>query len=278
MRYYLACILTLVLSHGLRAQTLDKFIGAHAVRVDMTNHSKNDSLLQQLSGYKLVMVGEMHGTQEPAQFVSYLVDQLVANGSDVQLGIEIPEEMVKEFILKPSAEHLRESDFFKRGFLDGRANRDWFNVIVKYQSSQKVKLFFYDTESNMNPDSIMYARVRQKIIDKPTATTVLLGGNFHNRLIDSRSGKPMGAYFLNDRTISNLGKICAINHQYKYGTMKNSSGQGLQLRVIESAPTYYSEATHFKAYYSVLPENEYPYSAVLYTEKVTAAEIMNVKE
>jgi hypothetical protein len=273
---YIAGILILVLSNGLQAQTLGTFIRSHAIRVELADRSKNDSLLRQLSGYKLIMVGEMHGTQEPAQFVSYLVEQLIAGGGDVQLGIEIPEEMVSEFVRKPSAERLRDSEFFKNGFPDGRANRDWFNLIVKYQANRKVKLFFYDTESGANRDSIMYSHVKQKIIARPEATTVLLGGNFHNRLIVSRSGKPMGVYLLNDKAVLSLGKICAINHHYKYGTMKNSSGQGLQLRVIEPSPSYYSEATPFKAYYSLLPENEYPYTAVFYSEKVTAAEIMNI--
>ena len=86
----------------------------------------------------------------------------------------------------------------------------------------------------------------------------------------------MGVYFYNDKTLES--KVCAVNHHYKYGTMINSFGAGLQLHTIEAAPTHFSEATPFKAYISLLPEKTSPYTAVFYSGKITASEILNISK
>src|SRR5690606_35312328 len=161
-------------------------------------------------------MGEMHSTQEPAQFVSYVVGQLIRSGFDVQLGIEVPESMVADFVRQPTRDNLRNSDFFSRCYQDGRASEAWFELILKYHKTSKVKVFFYDQEQGNNRDSLMYEKVKSRLAENPQSVTVILGGNFHNRTIPSRSGKPMGAYFYNDKTLEN--KVCAINHHYKYGT------------------------------------------------------------
>jgi hypothetical protein len=273
MKYSIA-IIFIIQCHGLAmGQMLGDFLKANAVEVKLDDPSINRALLQKLSQYRLIMMGEMHGTQEPARFVSYLVKQLTSSGTDVHLGLEIPEAVVANFMNQPSPENLRRSDFFSNGYPDGRSNEDWLNLILEGQANPKVKVFFFDTNDDKR-DSLMYENVKKHVQD-PRSVTVVLSGNIHNRLISSRYGKSMRVYFDEDTTLALSGKICSVNHHYKYGSMKNNMGAGLQLRVIEATPTNFSEATGFKAYFSMLPEMDSPYDAVLYTEKVTAAKILN---
>lgn len=59
------------------------------------------------------MVGEMHGTKEPAKFVRSLVELLIRNGDTVQVGLEIPSEEVKTFTRTSPDSAIYASAFFK---------------------------------------------------------------------------------------------------------------------------------------------------------------------
>lgn len=272
---YIITIVFIIQYHGLlMSQTLGDFLKANAVEVHLDDSSSNRALLQKLSQYRLIMMGEMHGTSEPAQFVSYLVKQLTSSGTDVHLGLEIPEGTAAEFVRQPSRDNLRRSEFFSNGYPDGRANEDWLNLILQGQANPKVKMFYFDNNGDKR-DSLMYESVKKHVIQDPRSVTVVLSGNIHNRLLSTKYGKTMRVYFDEDKTLGLSGKMCSINHQYKYGSMKNNMGAGLELRVIEPATTYYSEFTTFKTYFSLIPENASPYDAVFYSEKVNAAEVLN---
>lgn len=64
-------------------------IKANAINIDKLD-SLNNAVWQALKDYKLIMIGEMHGTKEPAKFVIDLARLFTGMGDSVQVGLEIP--------------------------------------------------------------------------------------------------------------------------------------------------------------------------------------------
>lgn len=264
-------------------QLQNPYLKENAIHVDFTDTTFNKELINTLKKYPLILMGELHGTQEPARFVSYLVKNFITSGTKINLGLEIPADMIKSFIDGKSIHELQQSDFFSKGYADGRASEDWFNLIEKYYNHPMVNVFYFDQLDNdktPNRDSIMYVHVKDAIKEKPGRVTILLSGNIHNRLIAFKYGNTMGCYLADDKDLAYKGRICSINHRYKSGTMKNSSGGGLHFQILDPIESVYSESTAFKNYFCILsPTSEpTPYTAVFYSEKVTASEIMNDHE
>jgi len=83
-----------------------------AVKIDRQD-SLGDDIYNLISGYQLLMVGEMHGSNEPARLVESVADLLTRKGSNVQIGMEIPPGQMKEFLLSPTYNNIFSSYFFQ---------------------------------------------------------------------------------------------------------------------------------------------------------------------
>lgn len=272
--------ITTLLAFCAHAQSTQAALKTNAFALDLSDTTPNKRLLEIFGPHRIIMMGEMHGTQEPARFVSYAVDQLLKAGKTVNLGLEIPAVQMQDFTAAPSAKSLKQSAFFRTGFPDGRPGSAWFNLIDTYIGNKDVHLFFFDADPDAGTtdyDKYMHAVVRNVMMQHREATTVLLSGNIHNRLIPFSGGKTLACYLQQDTTLLTPAGVLAINHQFKFGAMENVTSEGFGIHKIEPTLTSFSEAVPFKMYFSTLDKNAGPYNAVFYTEEVTPSTAMTAR-
>jgi hypothetical protein len=123
--------LILAYTHSLSATTAQDYqayVKENAVKIDNLD-SLNHAVWHLLSDYKLIMVGELHGTNEPAKFVTGLARLLSGMGDSVQIGLEIPSEKMTKYLKQPNDSNIYSSDFFAKNSDDGRASVAWAEVI-----------------------------------------------------------------------------------------------------------------------------------------------------
>jgi hypothetical protein len=97
----------------------------NAIKIDRPD-SLDGKLYDSISRYRLIMVGEFHGTKEPATFVGGLIDLLIRNGDTVQVGMEIPADQMQDFY------------FFHKTPRSNRATEAWSRLIERFRDLPKV--------------------------------------------------------------------------------------------------------------------------------------------
>src|SRR5882757_3804468 len=176
------------------------------------------------------MVGEIHGTKEPAEFVSSLVDLFINNGNTVQVGLEIPSEEVNNFALDTADHNIYSSTFFKTKRNDNRASSAWASLINKFKNIPNVDFFYYDVNAGdfknySDRDSLMYTKIKKRIQLHPTWKTITLSGNVHNMLLPYYGEIKMGLYLYNDTDLNLSNGILSLAHVYAFGTLLDDSGK-----------------------------------------------------
>jgi hypothetical protein len=229
------------------------------------------------------MIGEMHGTNEPAKFVKGLTALFTNNGDSVQVGFEIPSELMTTFLKLKTDSSIYQSDFFSKKSADGRASLAWVSTILLLNKNSKVTIFFYDINNvdSENPDyrdSLMYIKIKNQIIKHPTWTTVTLSGNIHNMRLPYKQKNTTGAYLVNDTDLNISSKFCSLNHSYQSGTMLNNIGNGLELRQVGNINSDYANLLDYDNYIFLFPSSHTnTYDGIFFTRRVTAAELANKK-
>jgi hypothetical protein len=281
MKYSLLFSLSIFISWTTQGQDFPTYLKQNAVKIIKPDSLSND-IYNLVSDYSLIMIGEMHGTNEPAEFVIGLTDLLTSKGDSVQVGMEIPSTKMKRYIEEHSDNSIYSSDFFKRS-VDGRASDAWAQVISKVSKNHKASIFFYDVNdgdcSNVDDrDSMMYLKIKNKIQEHPSWKTITISGNIHNMLLPYK-GKAKTAYFLiNDQDLNLKDRICSLNHLYQRGSMINNSGNGLELKQVDNSDSDYSTAVDYDNYLFLMPINvTFGYSGIYFTKNVTAARMLDEK-
>jgi len=237
----------------------------------------NNQIYEEIASYEVIMVGEMHGTKEPAELVYGLAKLMAEKEEKVIVGIEISDKAIN---IKPeqiTEENLQNTDFFTRENTDGRNGQAWFDLIMKCSSDSIIKVAFYDTyiKGASNRDESMYLNIKKLKETEPDTKIIILSGNIHNMLIPYKEQKTMGYYMHNDTKIFNKDKIASINHMYGSGTMINNIGNGLELHEVGPFENIYSTSLNYKKYLSKLAKKSYNY--ILYTEEVNHSEVIDKK-
>lgn len=231
--------------------------------------------------FKLIMVGEMHGTNEPANFLIGLTELFTNHGDTVQVGFEIPSEQMTNYYQSLTDSSVFHSDFFANNSDDERASIAWANAITRLTKNSRVRIFFYDinkTESKdfQDRDSLMYLKIKKRIIEHPNWRTITLSGNIHNMRLPFREKQKAAYYLCNDKDLNFSDKICTLNHFYQSGTMLNNIGNGLELRQVNNKPSVFSETFNFDNYL-FLYKTANTYNGIFFTKTVTASELTNKK-
>lgn len=240
--------------------------------------SLSDAIYDVLHPFKLIMVGEMHGTQEPAAFVNGLAE-LFARHDSVIVGFEIPPDDMKAFMKAKTERSVYNSDFFKYGSTDGRATDAWASCIASLCKNPRIRMFFYDVNSgeskrnNDDRDSLMYLKVKRELKKHPKATCITLSGNIHNMLLAYKGESKMGRYLMNDMELNMRDKTFSINHTFKSGSMLNNMGKGLMLNKVDNGKSEYSKFTKYTDYFFLFPSRQYAYNGVFFTRSVNAAKL-----
>jgi hypothetical protein len=141
------------------------------------------------SAQEIILIGELHGTQETPRLFSNLVT--VAAGQEnkrIGVGLELP--IVLQRLIDEAVKNKTRIDSFREQLLahpawqknnDGRTSQAMLELIcdtLRLSESQRVSLFFFDTE-NIERDASMAQFIGQRVREQRYDTTFILTGNIH---------------------------------------------------------------------------------------------------
>ena len=247
-----------------RCQSVEQTIQKMAI--DCSDFSTSDpKLYAALKNYKFICVGEMHGTKEPAEFLTYLAKTFVSNNRSVIVGFEISDHLMENFNKQRDSVGLLKTKFFSNTSDDGRGSEAWFNAINDC-NKLGVTFCFFDAVSEQR-DLGMFEKLLACYQADSNSVILTLSGNIHNKLIPFNNSKTIG-YYLQQRFGA---QVCAINHIYNGGTMYTKTSDGLKVHTLDPKNGVFSTATAYKSYYLPNLFNMADYSAFFYTRLVTAS-------
>ena len=247
--------------------------------IPIQNLSKlNDKIYDEIANYEIIMIGEMHGTNESAEFAYGLCELIAKHEGSVIMAMEIPASLMNNLSDEMSISELKELDFFRRENIDGRNGIAWLDLVYKGIKNDGIILKFIDNPypSSSTRDSSMYMEIRNIHNKHPNTKIVTLTGNTHNSFIPVYNNKErIGGYLLKDTVNFDSKKIMSIKHVFSEGNMLNNDRTGLKMRTIEREDNIYNTTlSHDMFLYKKLLEEQNGYTHILYTDKVTASEII----
>jgi hypothetical protein len=258
LKYIILVILTLNKSY---CQNAEDFIKKQAIECGQW---PNQELYEILRDYKIICVGEMHGTKEPAEFLTGLAKTFISNGKKVTVGFEIPKREMKEFIDRRDTVGLLKTKFFSAK-LDGRSSEAWFRAIDECNRMGTGFCFFDDSGSDRDKD--MCGKIVECYKADSNSVIIAISGNIHNKLVQHHENKTMACYL--KEYFGN--KVFSINHIYNQGTMYNRTSEGLGIHTISPSGGVFEVSTQYNSYFirNIFIDNDY--SAYFYTKMVTAS-------
>ncbi len=240
----------------------------------------NQQVYDEISDYEIIMIGEMHGTKEPAEFAFGLCNLITKSEKEVVLALEIRASQMDKVSDEMSVAQLKELDFFRRKNFDGRNGVSMLDLIYKSNQNERIIVKFIDNpHPSSDRDSSMYLEICNIRKKYPNTKIVTLTGNVHNSFTPCFDKLRIGGYLIKDTVNYDSKKIMSINHVFSEGEMMNNDGTGLQLRVMEREENIYNTILSHEMFFSkILPKEQNQYTHILYTDKVTASGIIEKEE
>ncbi len=258
--------LMLILGNAnINAQSLTYEIKQHAHNI-LHFDSLDAEIYKLMNSFRLIMIGEIHGTNEPVKFVESLTKLFTQNGDSVYVGFEIPENQMRQFIEKPTKDNILKTDFFSNPSGDGRASEAWYNALAIILENPKAKVFFFDREHHDtgNVDSVMYVKIKKRLRQYPNWKVITISGDIHNRVNTENNEYSFGSFLQHDTELNIAEKICSLEHIFKGGeTLWNN------FKETDSAYTMVG----YDSYIYLYPINSLEsYSGFIYTKRLTKSE------
>jgi len=237
----------------------------------------NDSVYEALKNYKAVLIGEMHGTQEPPEFMVGIVRSLMKNGKKVVAAIELPSDgidLTKKFTL----EQLKKEPAFYGMSPDGRQSIAWAEMLIELQKMNAEIVCFdlgmhYKGDRKLHHDSMLYENINQYLKKDTSKMLVALSGNISNMMGKYNKHKTMAYYMMRHKASCLKGKsILSLNHAYGKGTMYNWMNDGYKFRETEGNAPFYEYASSWDNYLFAMPDPFMKgYGGVLFSKTITAS-------
>lgn len=239
----------------------------------------NKKLYKAISPYDIIMLGEMHGTNEPAEF-AYGLCQLISQHEDqVIMGMEIPPSQMDGFSDTMTVDQIKDLSFFTGENSSGMNGQAWLNLIAKSNENEKIIIKFFDYQRVAPRDSSMYNSIVDIRMAYPKTKIVTLSGNVHNRLEPYKDKLKLGAYVMNDTINFDENKIISVMHYFNQGTMLNNMGNGLELRIVEGKENIFNKTISADKFFCEnIFENQTHFTHILYTEHVSHSDVIEINE
>jgi len=252
-----------------------KDLKKNAIPIESLSKLSN-KIYDEIANFEILMIGEMHGTNEPAEFAYGLCELIAKHEGSVIMAMEIRASRMNNLSDEMSISELKELDFFRGKNFDGRNGVAWLDLVYKSIKNDGIILKFIDNPYPSSPrDSSMYREIRNIHIKNPNTKIVTLTGNVHNSFIPLFDKVRIGGYLLKDSVNFDSKKIMSINHDYSEGDMLNNDGTGLKISTIERKENIYNTTlSHDMFLYRKFPEEQNECTHILYTDKVTASGII----
>ncbi|WP_095980041.1 hypothetical protein [Melittangium boletus] len=200
----------------------------------------------------VVLLGELHGTQQVPHFVAQSTCQVVTQGIPVTVGLEVPaanQERLDTFLGSEGTEadwaKLMESPFWRSPYPDGRNSEGvvyLLDALRKLRAQRlDVKVFAYDRPplEGEAREEAMAQRVLEVAAASPGRALLVVSGNLHPRQVQglpwAPGYRPMGlrlaeqrahVYSLDIAYKGGTAWICAVNPEQKLDCgVKPAKGQ-----------------------------------------------------
>ena len=178
----------------------------------------------------VLLLGEMHGTQEVPRFLAQTVCQVTVAGTPVTVGLELPLEnqsRVDAFLESAGTEDdwlkLMEAPFWRSPYPDGRSSEAVANLLEQLRqlraSGLDVEAFVFDHPRGQGQqrENAMAATVQHQVQSAPGRFYVVLSGNVHAR---TKAGLPWDAEYQPMGLLlkKKLDEVVALDMAYDSGS------------------------------------------------------------
>ncbi|RKH91088.1 hypothetical protein D7Y21_04230 [Corallococcus sp. AB045] len=233
----------------------------------------------------VMLLGELHGTQEVPRFIVQSVCQLVTAGMPVTVGLELPvenEERITTFLQSQGGEvdwlKLMEAPFWRSPYPDGRGSEAVANMLEQLRQLRAqgldVAVFVYDHPklSGQPREDALTKTVLAQVKATPRRFHLVLSGNVHPRTAKGlpwdKQYKPMGHLLK-----AQLEDVTALDMAYDSGTAwvcaADAQGRKLDCGVKEAKGKDNGDRFFVHTWSSA---NKDGYHGVFYVGHVTASE------
>lgn len=164
---------------------------------------------------QILLIGEIHGTNEGPANIHHIACNALANGLKVTIGLELlqkDQQVIDDYLISDGSlkdkEKILNLDFWSREYQDGRASQAMFQLIEDIRelkhSGENIELMLVDDPSYGNRNKAMAHRIVQEATGHPERFIIVLTGNYHS-MIWKGSGQ-MGEFVIDalgsDRVVS----------------------------------------------------------------------------
>ena len=170
---------------------------------------------------KVLLLGELHGTQEAPHYVAQTACLALKYGVSVTVGLELPysEEETIEAFMNGEVEQatILGLPFWAKEYQDGRTSQAMFTLLATLRQYRAeggdIQVVLIDDPKAEDRDFAMAQRVIAEASKKPHRYYIVLTGN-HHTLIEEGTGH-MGSYI-----VEYLGRerVTALNQAYRGGS------------------------------------------------------------
>lgn len=165
------------------------------------------ALSERLQAHRVMLIGEIHGTEEAPAQVAALARCLVESGQAVRVGLEIPrDEQARIDTYMHSAgiaddrQALLAGSFWQREYQDGRSSEAMYGLIESLRQlalKADVAVHAFDQPSYAQGEddareAAMAANLEPALRESPQARWLVLAGNLHTRV---SAGAPWDAQY-----------------------------------------------------------------------------------
>lgn len=151
-----------------------------------------------ITGHRIIIIGETHGTKEMPAFFARLVCAALQRGDIVSVGLELPSnqrEPLDDYLASNGSESARKSflgsTFWTAKFQDGRRSGAYVDMVESFRAMRQrglpLTVFVLEEQPGtlahpMARDQIMAANVRRQYHGNAGALVMSFSGNIHNML------------------------------------------------------------------------------------------------
>lgn len=189
-------------------------------------------LLPQAKPGTVMMLGELHGTQEVPRFVAQSACQVASQGTPMTVGLELPVEnqaRVRDFLRSAGTDtdwlKLMEAPFWRSPFPDGRSSEGMANLLEQLRRLRvqglEVDAFVFDhpKAQGQERENAMAETVLSYVRKNPERFYLVVSGNIHPRTAKGlpwdKQYKPMGLLISKSKEVDHA---IALDMAYNSGT------------------------------------------------------------
>lgn len=221
----------------------------------------------------VLLLGELHGSNEMAAFAYQLTTAFTKNDIPVNFLLEISPEMLGNFQKNKDSLSLAQSPLFTNN-MDGRGSQAWFDLILKLSAMRDVQLSFIENYKSfpdcVDKDSVLYFNTKETLKHKTEkkAVTIIYSGNWHNQT-QCQKGDNLRTLLSKDKSLSKFSFV-SVGYLFDRGQINANIGEGLQLVDLPSSESpYNSISCNQGVLMKNLNENGLPYELLYFTKEVT---------